>query len=306
MASAHPRSKVSWCRRRTLVRGLVQDPFAIVYSEDGKWIAYALANTVQIVSSSSGEAVTIEQPGVVALSFSPLASTLYTFERPVKSETDVYKNVKAWSIKGELIGGWAPVITPDEAHRFQPAGNDILIFSPPLAPRPATRLKNDGQIRGLFLSHPAELPEGCTSARSVRPYTEPAMAVWVGERKGAPANLALYPVSSLVGKPASADKTENREMPITVARKAFYKADKLNVKWNNAGTMALFLTHTDVDNTGKSYYGETNLYLVALDGSFDGLVDLDKEGPIYDFSWNPTSKDFCVCYGCEFCSPWSS
>lgn len=58
------------------------------------------------MSSSSGEAVTIEQPGVVALSFSPLASTLYTFERPVKSETDVYKNVKAWSIKGELIGGW--------------------------------------------------------------------------------------------------------------------------------------------------------------------------------------------------------
>ena len=37
---------------------------------------------------------------------------------------------------------------------------------------------------------------------------------------------------------------------------------------------ALFLTHTDVDNTGKSYYGETNLYLVSLDGSFDGMVDL--------------------------------
>lgn len=166
------------------------------------------------------------------------------------------------------------------------------------------------------MSRPAELPEGCTTARSVRPYTEPAMAVWVGERKGAPANLALYPVSSLVGKPASADKTENRDMPMTVARKAFYKADKLNVKWNNAGTMvsrrssfvglilqALFLTHTDVDNTGKSYYGETNLYLVALDGSFDGLVDLDKEGPIYDFSWNPTSKDFSVCYGCGWHRP---
>ena len=78
---------------------------------------------------------------------------------------------------------------------------------------------------------------------------------------------------------------------------------------------ALFLTHTDVDNTGKSYYGETNLYLVSLDGSFDGMVDLgklgilsngkqlkssaDKEGPIYDFNWNPTSREFVVCYGCE-------
>lgn len=144
------------------------------------------------------------------------------------------------------------MITPDEAHRFQPAGNDILIFTPPLAARPATRLKNDGQIRGLFLSHPAELSEGCTSARSVRPYTEPAMAVWVGERKGAPANLALYPVSSLVGKPASADKTENREMPITVARKAFYKADKLNVKWNNAGTMVGSCLLRCADQTRRS------------------------------------------------------
>jgi translation initiation factor 2A len=42
---------------------------------------------------------------------------------------------------------------------------------------------------------------------------------------------------------------------------------------------ALFLTHTDVDATGKSYYGETNLYLVSLDGSFDGLVDLGESHP---------------------------
>lgn len=39
---------------------------------------------------------------------------------------------------------------------------------------------------------------------------------------------------------------------------------------------ALFLTHNDVDTTGKSYYGETNLYLVSLDGSYDGLVDLGQ------------------------------
>lgn len=36
------------------------------------------------------------------------------------------------------------------------------------------------------------------------------------------------------------------------------------------------MTHTDVDTTGKSYYGETNLYLVAVDGSFDGLVDMGE------------------------------
>lgn len=26
---------------------------------------------------------------------------------------------------------------------------------------------------------------------------------------------------------------------------------------------------------------------------------VDKEGPIYDFTWSPTSREFTVCYGCE-------
>ena len=39
---------------------------------------------------------------------------------------------------------------------------------------------------------------------------------------------------------------------------------------------ALYLTQSDVDATGKSYYGETNLYLVSLDGSFDGMVELGQ------------------------------
>jgi translation initiation factor 2A len=58
-------------------------------------------------STSTQAAREIAQSGVVAVSFSPLSSTLFTFERPVKSETDVHKNVKAWSVEtGEEVGGW--------------------------------------------------------------------------------------------------------------------------------------------------------------------------------------------------------
>lgn len=69
------------------------------------------------------------------------------------------------------------------------------------------------------------------------------MAIWIGEKKGAPASLGLWSLSSLMGKNAlqangNGDiQTETRDMPPTTARKAFYKADKLTVKWNNAGTM---------------------------------------------------------------------
>lgn len=62
------------------------------------------------MSSASGSttaSIAISQPGVMALAFSPLSSWLFTFERPIKSDTDVHKNVKAWDTKtGELVGSW--------------------------------------------------------------------------------------------------------------------------------------------------------------------------------------------------------
>jgi translation initiation factor 2A len=55
-----------------------------------------------------------------------------------------------------------------------------------------------------------------------------------------------------------------------------------------------------VDNSNKSYYGETGMYLLSAAGNFDCRVTLDKEGPIHDFAWSPNSKEFGVVYGCEF------
>ena len=30
------------------------------------------------------------------------------------------------------------------------------------------------------------------------------------------------------------------------------------------------------------------------------LIRVDKEGPIHDYAWNPNSREFSVCYGCEY------
>lgn len=57
------------------------------------------------------------------------------------------------------------------------------------------------------------------------------------------------------------------------------------------------LAQTEVDKTGKSYYGETTLYVMSANGGFDSRVTLDKEGPIHDVSWSPNSKEFGVVYG---------
>lgn len=75
-----------------------------------KHIKLELTTSVQLSKSADGVAKsprTLEQANVVALAFSPRSTWLFTFERPVKSDTDVHKNVKAWDVKtGEQVGGW--------------------------------------------------------------------------------------------------------------------------------------------------------------------------------------------------------
>lgn len=82
-----------------------------------------------------------------------------------------------------------------------------------------------------------------------------------------------------------------------VSQKTFYKGDKVQLKWNELGTSLIVLAQTEVDKTGKSYYGETNLYVLSANGGFDSRITLDKEGPIHDVTWSPNSKEFGVVYG---------
>jgi translation initiation factor 2A len=82
-----------------------------------------------------------------------------------------------------------------------------------------------------------------------------------------------------------------------VSQKTFFKGDKVQLKWNALGTSLIVLAQTEVDKTGKSYYGETTLYVLSANGGFDSRITLDKEGPIHDVTWSPNSKEFGVVYG---------
>lgn len=59
-----------------------------------------------------------------------------------------------------------------------------------------------------------------------------------------------------------------------VSQKNFYKGDKVQLKWNLEGTSLIVLAHTEVDKSGKSYYGETTLYLLSANGGFDSRINL--------------------------------
>ena len=105
--------------------------------------------------------------------------------------------------------------------------------------------------------------------------------------QGQPASVKIYGLLSLSAPPT--------------CQKSFFKADRAQIKWNTLGTQVLVLTQTEVDNSGKSYYGETGgFYLLSAAGNFDHRLTLDKDGGIHDFNWSPNSKEFVVIYGCMF------
>ncbi|KAF8309745.1 translation initiation factor eIF-2A [Clavulina sp. PMI_390] len=252
-----------------------------VYSPDGVYFAYAVPGSVKIHTSADA-AIFQELPvqAAVDLNFSPLGTFLSTWERIVKLEDGAqHKNLRVWKVAtGEEVTSftqknqdedkkWDLQYTSNESHAVRTAGPDIQVFSPSDWAK--------GVVDKLKV-------EGLTSI-SLSPGRNPTIAVFVGEKKGAPASVALHGLTTLAAPPT--------------CKKSFYKADSVTIKWNPMGTQLLLLSHADVDKTNKSYYGETNLMLLSSAGNFDCRVPLDKEGPIHDFEWSPNSKEFGVVYG---------
>lgn len=252
---------------------------AYKYSPDGRLFAYILPTAVSIVDVSTYQVVqTLEIPNIVELEFSPQSTFLQTWERPQKLEDGAqHKNLRIWRVADgtELASfsqksqeGWAAQFTANESAAIRVVGPEIQVFAP--------AEWDKGVVDKLKV-------EGITSV-SVSPAGQtPAVAVFIGEKKGAPATVRIYSLAALGGAPTS--------------QKTFYKADKAVFKWNPAGTHVLLFTQTDVDKSNKSYYGETNLYFLSVKGDFDCRVTLDKEGPIHDYAWSPNSKEFGVIYG---------
>ncbi|CBQ69187.1 conserved hypothetical protein [Sporisorium reilianum SRZ2] len=258
------------------------------YSPDGSTFAAAMDDFTRLVDTRAASTSSVKRdlpvPKVVDLQFSPKGGFLSTWERPSKLEDGSgARNLKIWDTEtGDTVAAFERKsqdgcffqFTANEQYCVRQVSTELQIYEP-------RHIADKGVIGRLRL-------EGITSFE-VGPGDKPSIAVFCGEKKGAPASVRVYSLDSLIPSPESA--------PAPVSQKTFFKADKIQIKWNKAGSALLFMTSTDHDKTGKSYYGETNLYLMSVRGDFDCRVALDKEGPIHDFEWNPNSKEFIVIYG---------
>ena len=58
----------------------------------------------------------------------------------------------------------------------------------------------------------------------------------------------------------------------------------------------ILLAQAEVDKTGASYYGKTQVHYLDIEGE-SLMVQLPKDGPIYHLAWAPNAPQFVVVYG---------
>ena len=87
--------------------------------------------------------------------------------------------------------------------------------------------------------------------------------------------MPLLPMTeNFQGQPAAVKIFKVPNFETAVSHKNFFKGDKVQLNWNADGTSLIALAQTEVDKSGKSYYGETTLYLLSANGGFDSRIDL--------------------------------
>ncbi|XP_014894579.1 eukaryotic translation initiation factor 2A [Poecilia latipinna] len=252
----------------------------LTFSKDGTLIGWCNGHSVSVVKCADGSVVsTFDLPKTALLEFSPLNNILVTWQPYTKTQDSPQgdANLQLWELpSGRLVkalyqkkvDSWCPKWTEDEKVCVRSVNNELHFYE-----------NND------FNSIANKLHMQKVSDFAVSSGAQPCkVAIYVPGSKGAPSFVRLYQYPVLGGPGAA------------LANKSFFKADKVMMQWNQKATAVLVTASTEVDKSGASYYGEQTLHYLGVNGE-TALVQLAKNGPIYDVAWNPNSSEFCVVYG---------
>lgn len=257
-----------------------------MYSPDGRYFAYTLPGSVEIVDpSTQNKVATLELADVYDVFFLPQGLYVATWQRPVRlvlddGNVEYSKNVVITKVpSGEVVtqytykvqNGWRPQFTADEQYVTRLFSNGVRFYDlskPVDLGKPTVLLAEDGILNYKLL-----------------PGKNPLVAVFIPEKSGKPASVKLYAVLAA-----------GFRQPLCL--RLFFKAEACLLTWNALGTAVLALALTDIDSSNKLYYGESALYLLGIAGAYNLRIQLDAEaGPIHDVRWSPLSREFGVIYG---------
>lgn len=240
-----------------------------VFSRDGGLLAVLTHDGVAVYNllcDPMERVALLPRPAVTNVAFSPLSTFIVTWEKLVEGSDG---NLILWRLGGEegavvvsrlkqknfARDKWPSTPwTMDEALSLQLVTGEVLIFDGkkgPGASPAAGRLKLER-----------------VSKIAIAPITQPyRFATVVPEQQGAPAVVRIYDYPKLI---AGAYR----------ATKSFFKASSVDLLWSPSGEGLLALARTDEDRTGRSYYGESNLFYLTAESQGGGSVPLSKEGAL--------------------------
>jgi len=263
-----------------LIRDESPNVRVICFSSDGSLLAFVNGTHLKVLSMVDGSVhYETDKPKTTEIVISPNNRYIATWEQYYNTPQnpqgnnnfEIYDMEKKTVLKSMIHKqkeAWAPIWTKDEVICGRAVSNEIQFYTNGEYHKAATKLYLTG-VSGFSLS---------PSTRE--PYM---VAAYVQGKKGQPSAVRLFQYPNFGEGQA-------------LSNKSFFKADKVDMMWNNKGTALLILVSSDKDTTGASYYGEQSLHFMNTQGE-SNIVHFEKRGPIYSVDWSPTSSQFCVVYG---------
>jgi len=247
------------------------------WSADGKYLAWCNSESLVVldVYSDLTPIFRVNKNRVTSIQFSPRNTYISTFE-PFSNANGSKDNICIYSFLGQSL---VATFTQGTSANWEPQFSD------------------DETVCCRFFKETAYFFQNGDFSQPKHKLHIPGMSL-VQMYPTAPNHVAIYIAGTKKGTPSIVKilRYPDLDQYAALSSKSFFKADKATLHWNGNGSALIVKGMTEVDQSGKAYYGETTLFYLSTDGSA-GVVELNKTGPIYDICWDPTKNEFCVVYG---------
>lgn len=244
--------------------------FACLYSKCGFKLAIVDLNGLRVLRTSDySEIMFSRRSNVQLLHFSICGRYLVSWEKPQEDsknlliwDTNTSTAIYSFFQKTSMKEQWPTIVFNNTStHFYIKKGNDLYVYQIPN--QQVLYIFSDTKVSFFFIS-PRDIP----------------VIIYSEDPKGENSKLNVYSQQGGLVK---------------LTELVIKNVQEIKVLWNKDSTRAVIWCQTDVDTTGRSYYGEHTLYFYTPDPKLKQLKT--TEGPIHDVMWNPKEDEFIVISG---------
>jgi translation initiation factor 2A len=255
------------------------------FSPDGSLFAVAESACVRVFCVEPwNQGFVIDEPNVQLVQFSPLSRFMVTFRR-VPPNGDVEDNVKVWRLPDPS----SVDVIPETVMSFKLRTKDIW---------PVLQWNSDESILAHRTPSSVDFLDGGLRTIEVR-HSLKVTGLLAAEFSGN-TEVSLLAVA-LKGNPSVVKvfRYPHFAESHVVCSRVCFKAEGFRLLFSPSSSGLLILTHTEVDETNKNYYGSNNLFFMGFpkEGPVSTVVPFEKEGPVHDMQWSPNGSEFVVIQG---------